>query len=171
LQLPDLGGQRRLADKTGCRGTAEMLVFGQRHQVLQVTQIHGGLRSGRGTGKGAGAVGLPLLCGHVAMAQAVSATAVATAGAELRIRWSNALSAAVEPAPMAMMICLYGTVVQSPAANTPGTLVWPRSSIRISPRLLSSTVPLSHSVLGSRPICTKMPSSSTRCESPPVRSV
>ena len=61
------------------------------------------------------------------------------AGADVRIRWSNALSAAVEPAPIAMTICLNGTVVQSPAANTPGTDVWPRSSITISPRGDSST--------------------------------
>jgi acetylornithine deacetylase/succinyl-diaminopimelate desuccinylase-like protein len=39
----------------------------------------------------------------------------------VRIRWSKADSAAVEPAPIAMTICLYGTVVASPAANTPGT--------------------------------------------------
>ena len=36
-------------------------------------------------------------------------------------RWS--------PGPIAMTICLYGTVVASPAANTPGTEVSPRSSI------------------------------------------
>jgi hypothetical protein len=69
---------------------------------------------------------------------------------------------------MAMTICLYGTVVASPAANTPGTEVRPRSSISISPRGDSSTVPLSHSVFGSRPIWTKMPSSSTWCDSSPV---
>ena len=33
-----------------------------------------------------------------------------------------------------MMICLYGTVVQSPAANTPGNDVCPRASTSISPR-------------------------------------
>ena len=32
----------------------------------------------------------------------------------MRIRWSNADSEAVAPPPMAMMICLYGVVVQSP---------------------------------------------------------
>ena len=62
--------------------------------------------------------------------------------------WSNAESAAVAPAPAAMMICLYGTVVQSPAANTPGTLVWPLASMTISPNFESSTVPLSQSVFG-----------------------
>jgi hypothetical protein len=68
------------------------------------------------------------------------------------------------PSPMAMMICLYGTVVQSPAANTPGTEVWPLASmIDLAEAAHSSTVPFSQSVLGSRPICTKMPSSSTRC--------
>ena len=37
----------------------------------------------------------------------------------------------------------------------------PRSSMTISPRGDSSTVPSSHSVFGSRPICTKTPSRST----------
>jgi hypothetical protein len=41
----------------------------------------------------------------------------------------------------------------------------------ISPRGDSSTVPLSHSVFGSRPICTKMPSSSTRVLPPVARSL
>jgi hypothetical protein len=38
---------------------------------------------------------------------------------------SNAPSAAFAPSPMAITICLCGTVVQSPAANTPGRLVAP----------------------------------------------
>ena len=59
------------------------------------------------------------------------------------------------------MICLNGTVVASPAANTPGTEVWPRLSTMISPCLLSSIMPFSHSVLGTKPICTNTPSSST----------
>jgi hypothetical protein len=52
-------------------------------------------------------------------------------------------------------------VVASPAANTPGSEVWPRASTSISPRGESLSVPLSQSVFGSRPIWTKMPSSST----------
>jgi hypothetical protein len=44
------------------------------------------------------------------------------------MRWSKALSAAVDPVPMAMTICLYGTVVQSPAATTPGALAWERGA-------------------------------------------
>ena len=75
------------------------------------------------------------------------------------MRWSKALSDAVAPEPMAITICLNGTVVQSPAANTPGTEVRPRSSTTISPRSDSSTAPSSHSVLGSSPIWTKTPSS------------
>src|SRR3989442_1026336 len=48
-----------------------------------------------------------------------------------------------------MMICLYGAVVESPAANTPTALVWPFASTTISPKRFSSTLPLSHSVFGS----------------------
>ena len=69
---------------------------------------------------------------------------------------------AVDPAPIATTICLNGSVVQSPAANTPGTDVCPRSSITISLRSVSSTAPANHSVFGSSPICTKIPSRS-RC--------
>ena len=72
----------------------------------------------------------------------------------MRIRWSNALSAAVDPAPIAITICLYGTVVASPAAKTPGTLVAPRSSITISPRGLSSTVPYKQIVIAMGAGCT-----------------
>src|SRR5690606_15339266 len=90
----------------------------------------------------------------------------AATASRVRIRWSNALSAAVEPAPIATTICLNGTVVQSPAANTPGTDVAPRSSISISPRGDMATVPSSHSVLGSRPIWTNTPSRSSSCSSP-----
>src|SRR5690606_18081321 len=105
------------------------------------------------------------------VAEVAQVHAACAAGAEVRIRWSKALSAAVEPAPIATTICLYGTVVASPAANTPGTEVWPRSSMTISPRSLSSTEPFSHSVLGSRPIWTKMPASSTVWLSPVPRSL
>lgn len=46
-----------------------------------------------------------------------AATAAAgSAGAEVRIRWSKAPSAALAPSPVAMTICLNGTVVASPAA-------------------------------------------------------
>ena len=54
-----------------------------------------------------------------------SCTTSGSAGADVRMRWSKALSEAVAPAPSAMTICLNGTVVQSPAANTPGMLVRP----------------------------------------------
>src|SRR3546814_5443011 len=70
-----------------------------------------------------------------------------------------------------MMICLYGTVVASPAANTPGMEVWPRASTTISPYLLSSTAPFSHSVLGTRPIWINTPSSSIWCSCEVVRSL
>ena len=70
----------------------------------------------------------------------------AYAGAEVRIRWSKAASDALAPSPTAMTICLYGTVVTSPAANPPGMLVWPLASTMISPRGDSSTVPFSQSV-------------------------
>src|SRR3990167_10990432 len=53
-----------------------------------------------------------------------------------RIRWSKADSAAFDPSPIAMTICLYGTVVTSPAAKMPGWLVAPRASTSISPRSL-----------------------------------
>ena len=49
-----------------------------------------------------------------------------------------------------------------PAAKTPGTEVAPRASTMISPCRESSTVPRSHSVLGTRPICTNTPSSRAR---------
>jgi hypothetical protein len=45
------------------------------------------------------------------------------------MRWSKADGAAVEPAPMAMTICLNGTVVASPAANTPAAEQRPRSKL------------------------------------------
>ena len=41
LELADLGGQGRLADEARGRGTAEMLVVGQRDQVVDVAQVHG----------------------------------------------------------------------------------------------------------------------------------
>jgi hypothetical protein len=63
----------------------------------------------------------------------LAAGAAALSSSSARIRWSKADSAALAPSPVAMMICLYGTVVTSPAANTPGTEVWPRLSISISP--------------------------------------
>ena len=47
------------------------------------------------------------------LAPGQAATAVTTG---LRIRWSKAPRAAFAPSPTAMTICLYGTVVQSPAA-------------------------------------------------------
>ena len=125
LELLDLGRQRRLAHEAGLGGPAEVAVVGDGHQVAR--------------GRAGSSVDLRSRSRDAAR----SATAVAarrSAGADVRIRWSKALSAAVEPAPMAMTICLYGTVVQSPAANTPGTEVWPRSSITISPRGDSSTV-------------------------------
>src|SRR5690606_41250042 len=86
-------------------------------------------------------------------AAAVSGSA-AFAGVLVRIRWSKALSDALAPSPIAATICLYGVVVASPAANTPGSEVRPAWSTSISPRGDSSTVPLSHSALGSRPIGT-----------------
>ena len=60
-------------------------------------------------------------------------------GAEVRIRWSKALSEALAPSPTAITICLYGTVVTSPAAKMPGSEVSPRASTMISPRGDSST--------------------------------
>src|SRR3990167_3170037 len=108
------------------------------------------------------------LSDHSPASQAATASAATTGW---RIRWSNALSAPLAPSPAAITICLYGTVVQSPAANTPGTLVWPLASTTISPKRLSSTVPLRNSVLGTRPICTNTPSSGTRCSSPVARSL
>ena len=40
LELPDLGGQRRLADETRLRRLAEMAQLGQGNQVTQVAQVH-----------------------------------------------------------------------------------------------------------------------------------
>src|SRR5690606_12776966 len=148
FQLADLGRKRGLADEARRRRPPEMQVVGEGDEIGQVAQVHGTAPPGR-----------------------FQATAAAAAcGLLLRMRWSNALSAAFAPSPIAITICLYGTVVASPAANTPGSEVRPAASTTISPRGLSSTVPLSHSVLGSRPIWTNTPSSSTRCESPPTRS-
>ena len=41
FQLLDLGGQGRLADKTGVGGAAEVTMLGNRHQVLKIAQVHG----------------------------------------------------------------------------------------------------------------------------------
>ena len=40
LELADLRRQRRLADEARGRGAAEMLVFGQRNQISEVSQVH-----------------------------------------------------------------------------------------------------------------------------------
>ena len=40
LELPDLSRQRRLADEGALRRPAEMAGIGERHQVLQVPEIH-----------------------------------------------------------------------------------------------------------------------------------
>ena len=151
LQLLQLRRQGRLADEARLGGPAEVAVVGHRHEVAQVSQVHrsppAAPRPGRARRRRCDATRPRRQRGP-------------RRAALVRIRWSNALSAAVEPAPRATTICLYGSVVQSPAANTPGTEVSPRSSTTISPRpVRRSTAPASHSVFGSRPICTKMPSS------------
>ena len=53
-------------------------------------------------------------------------------GAGARIRQSNAESAAFDPSPMAMTICLNGVVVASPAANTPGADVSARVDLDLA---------------------------------------
>ncbi|KEF90285.1 hypothetical protein RLJV_23660 [Pseudomonas aeruginosa] len=53
--------------------------------------------------------------------------------AEAAAAWSKALSEALAPSPTAITICLYGTVVTSPAAKMPGSEVSPRASTMISP--------------------------------------
>ena len=85
-------------------------------------------------------------------------------------RYSNAASAALAPSPAATTICLSGTVVQSPAANTPRTPVRPRSSTMISPVSLVSTRSRAKLVLGSRPASTKTASTASRRSSPLSRS-
>ena len=40
LELLDLRRQRRLADETGFRGAAEMLVFGERNQISEIADVH-----------------------------------------------------------------------------------------------------------------------------------
>src|SRR5690606_2403889 len=109
LQLADLGGERGLADEARRGRPPEMQVVGKGDEVTQVTQVH---------------VGPPVEGGAV-QASAVAGSAV---GLLLRIRWSSALSAALAPSPIAMTICLYGTLVASPAANTPWSEVRPASS-------------------------------------------
>ena len=106
LQLADLGGEGRLADEAGGGGAAEVAVLGQGYQVFEVAKIHGR----------APVPPLPARRGMAAAAdrQAAAVSAAGTAvvtgadssGAGVRIRWSNALSAAVEPAPIAITICL-----------------------------------------------------------------
>ena len=81
-------------------------------------------------------------------------------------RYSNADSAALAPSPAATTICLSGTVVQSPAANTPRTPVRPRASTMISPASLVSTRSSAKLVLGSRPASTKTASTASRRSSP-----
>jgi hypothetical protein len=85
-------------------------------------------------------------------AAATSSSAGDSSAAPWRIRWSKADRAALAPSPAAMMICLNGVVVASPAPKTPAALVAPRQSMTISPCGDYSTVPRSHSVLGTRPI-------------------
>ena len=53
-----------------------------------------------------------------------------------------ALSAAVIPCPVAMPICLNGTLVMSPIAHTPWADVSPSTPTVISPNLLVSTMPV-----------------------------
>ena len=83
----------------GCRWRASHAASG-RHQVRSSTSGSGSI--GRDVGDGGQA---------------------AVSVAEDRMRWSYAPSIAVEPAPIATTICLNGSVVQSPAANTPGAEV------------------------------------------------
>ena len=89
--------------------------------------------------------------GQTTVQQASSASSADSAGRSkgLRIKLSHAHSAALEPSPAAMTICLYSTVVTSPAANTPGRLMRHLASTTISPNLLSSIVPFKKRVLGS----------------------
>ena len=82
------------------------------------------------------------------------------------IRYSYASSAAFAPSPAAMMICLLLTLVTSPAAKIPGTLVLPSKSTMISFFSFRSTSPSTISVFGSQPISMKTPSSLIFCSCP-----
>ncbi len=54
---------------------------------------------------------------------------------------------------MAIIICLNGVVVASPAAYTPGKEVAPLLSISISPKRVNDTSEsFNHSVFGTKPI-------------------
>ena len=88
LELLDLRRQRRLADEAGLGGAAEVPVLGHGDQVLEVAQVHG-CASGRRPPSGS--TTRPAAC------RPRRPRPGASAGAEVRIRWSKALSAAVEP--------------------------------------------------------------------------
>jgi len=40
LQLPHLGGERRLGDETGRRRPPEVAMLRHRHQILEIPEIH-----------------------------------------------------------------------------------------------------------------------------------
>jgi hypothetical protein len=71
---------------------------------------------------------------------------------------------------MAMTICLYGTVVHRRRRTRPARGLAALVDDDLAARR-QLDVPFSHSVFGSRPICTKMPSSATWCSSPVPRSL
>ncbi len=73
-------------------------------------------------------------------------------------RYLYALRAAFEPSPIATLICFSGTVVTSPAAKIPGTLVRQAQSTIISPSSFNLTKPLANSEFGNSPISIKTPS-------------
>ena len=80
LELLDLGRQRRLADEAGLGGPAEVAVLGDGDEVPEIAQVHGveAARSAQATSRFR------------------AAAPSDSSGADVRIRWSKALSAAVD---------------------------------------------------------------------------
>src|SRR6266404_5081973 len=72
-------------------------------------------------------------------------------------RYRSASIAAAQPVPAAVTACRYTRSTQSPAANTPGALVYVPFLQRMKPSASRSICPLKSSVEGTWPIATNTP--------------
>jgi hypothetical protein len=130
----DLGGQRGLADEAGFRGATEMTQVGQRHEVAQVAQVHrgSGRERRRGAARGCAAADQVIEGGQ----RRGGATAHRHHDLLVRLPWWRRRRR-TRPARW------YGRDHRSRSRRA--------GSVR--------SMPFSHSVFGSRPICTNTPSS------------
>ena len=151
LQLLDLGRQRRLADEARLGGPAEVAVVGHGDQVLEIAQVHRRPPARR------------------ADSAAPTATpgdgrARDSAGADVRIRWSKALERGGRAGAHGdddLLVRHGRAVAGGEHAGHRGLARGRRSRSRRAATARRRRS--SHSVLGSRPICTKTPSRSTSC--------